>query len=84
MLVVSGVFSAATIGALAQVAVAYIGRVNARSVRLRSGEIEIEITGSTRLDDPAVAALLEQILRAGAGAGAGAGAAPRAVEGDGR
>jgi hypothetical protein len=63
-LILSGVFSAATIGAVAQVLVAYINRSAARSIRLRRGEDEIEIVGSTRLDDPAVIAQLAQLLGA--------------------
>ncbi|MEV4625498.1 hypothetical protein AB0J90_04320 [Micromonospora sp. NPDC049523] len=88
MLVVSGVFSAATMGAIAQIAVAYINRANARSIRLRSGENEIEITGSTRLDDPVLVAQLEKIFGTGSAPASGApaplggGDGPRAVEGD--
>ncbi|MGW4461748.1 hypothetical protein [Micromonospora sp. NPDC004704] len=88
MLVVSGVFSAATMGAIAQIVVAYVNRANARSIRLRSGENEVEITGSTRLDDPALVAQLEKIFGTGsaplstAPAPPGGGDGPRAVEGE--
>ncbi|MFE9691425.1 hypothetical protein [Micromonospora sp. NPDC005806] len=61
MLVVGGLFSASTMRALAQVAVAYADRVKARSIRIRNGDREVVVTGDTRLD-PAVLDRLAQLL----------------------
>lgn len=61
MLVVGGLFSATTMRALAQIAVAYADRIKARSIRLRNGDRELVITGETRLD-PRVLEELAQIL----------------------
>ncbi|MGK5740286.1 hypothetical protein [Micromonospora sp. URMC 103] len=59
MLVVGGLFSATTMRAVAQIAIAYADRVKARSIRLRSGDNELVITGATRVD----AQLVEQVAR---------------------
>ncbi|PWU49655.1 hypothetical protein DLJ46_09035 [Micromonospora globispora] len=61
MLVVGGLFSATTMRALAQIAVAYADRIKARSIRLRNGDREFVITGETRLD-PRVLQELAQLL----------------------
>ncbi|SCL20875.1 hypothetical protein GA0070624_2146 [Micromonospora rhizosphaerae] len=50
MLVVGGLFSATTMRALAQIAIAYADRIKARSIMLRSGDNELVITGATRVD----------------------------------
>jgi hypothetical protein len=50
MLIVGGVFSATTMRALAQIAIAYADRVKARSITLRSGGNELVITGANRVD----------------------------------
>ncbi|SCG38334.1 hypothetical protein [Micromonospora inositola] len=59
MLAVGGLFSATTMQALARIAVAYADRVRARSIRLRSGDNELVVTGSTRVDPQ----LVEQLAR---------------------
>ncbi|RKR87425.1 hypothetical protein BDK92_1701 [Micromonospora pisi] len=86
MLVVGGLFSATTMRTIAQIAISYAERAKARSIRLRRGDVELVITGASRIDDPALVAKLEQIFGAGAGAGAGggvgAGEAPPAIEGN--
>ncbi|MET8066913.1 hypothetical protein [Micromonospora sp. NPDC005313] len=61
-LVVGGLFSATAVRALAQIAVAYINRTQTRSIRLIRGDTELEITGSTRIDDPMLAAQLARIF----------------------
>ncbi|MEV4808673.1 hypothetical protein [Micromonospora avicenniae] len=50
MLIVGGVFSATTMRAVAQIAIAYADRVKARSITVRSGGNELVITGATRVD----------------------------------
>lgn len=50
MLIVGGVFSATTMRAIAQIAIAYADRVKARSITVRSGGNELVITGATRVD----------------------------------
>lgn len=67
MLIVGGVFSATTMRAVAQIAIAYADRIKARSIRLRSGDIEIVITGTTRIDDPILVAQLANIFGTDAG-----------------
>lgn len=59
MLVVGGLFSATTMRALAQVAIAYAERVRARSITLRNGDSELVITGATRIDQR----LVDQLAR---------------------
>ncbi|MFJ8577396.1 hypothetical protein [Micromonospora sp. NPDC093277] len=66
MLVVGGLFSATTMGALAQIVVAYADRVKARSIRVRNGDREVVVTGDTRID-PAVLDRLTQLLGAPSG-----------------
>ncbi|MFI5486100.1 hypothetical protein ACIBXA_18220 [Micromonospora echinaurantiaca] len=61
MLAVGGLFSAASLRALAYVAVAYADRVKARSITLRSGDNELVITGSTRVDARLVTELTQLI-----------------------
>ncbi|MFC0506553.1 hypothetical protein [Micromonospora costi] len=67
MLVVGGLFSATTMRALAQIAIAYADRIKARSIRLRSGDNELVITGATRVDPQ----LVEQVARLLAQGGSG-------------
>ncbi|MCX5070226.1 hypothetical protein OOJ91_30705 [Micromonospora lupini] len=61
MLVVGGLFSATTMRAIVQIAVAYTERTRARSITVRSGEVEVVITGSTRIDDPLLVELARVI-----------------------
>lgn len=63
MLVVGGLFSATTMRAIAQIAIAYIERTRARSITLRSGDTELVITASTRIDDPILLAAMERLVR---------------------
>lgn len=49
-LIVSGLFSAATIRALRDVLIAYIDRTKARGVQIRTGDTEVTITGASRAD----------------------------------
>ncbi|MGC4854039.1 hypothetical protein ACLQ24_11730 [Micromonospora sp. DT4] len=63
MLVVGGLFSATTMRAIVQVAIAYTERTRARSITVRSGETELVITGSTRIDDPLLVAELARIIQ---------------------
>ncbi|MFK3981922.1 hypothetical protein ACI2K4_16290 [Micromonospora sp. NPDC050397] len=85
MLLVGGVFSATTMRTIAQIAIAYAERAKARSIRLRSGDHELVITGSSRIDDPVLVAKLEQIFAAAPAAAGPTGVADRearpAVEG---
>lgn len=82
MLVVGGVFSATTMKAIVQIVIAYTDRAKARSIRLRNGDIEIVVTGASRIDDPALVAQVERIL--GAGSAPGVDPAPGAGKAIGR
>lgn len=64
MLVVGGLFSATTMRAIVQIAIAYTERTKARSITVRSGETELVITGSTRIDDPLLVAELARVIKA--------------------
>ncbi|GAA2186615.1 hypothetical protein [Micromonospora lupini] len=64
MLVVGGLFSATTMRAIVQVAIAYTERTRARSITVRSGDTELVITGSTRIDDPLLVAELARVMEA--------------------
>ncbi|WP_143728618.1 hypothetical protein [Micromonospora cremea] len=64
MLVVGGLFSATTMRAIVQIAIAYTERTKARSITVRSGETELVITGSTRIDDPLLIAELARVIKA--------------------
>ncbi|WP_320069080.1 hypothetical protein [Micromonospora sp. RTGN7] len=57
MLVVGGFFSAATMRTIVVVAVAYADRIKARSIRLRRGDRELVITGTTKIDEALVTQL---------------------------
>ncbi|MEU4336047.1 hypothetical protein AB0F59_15720 [Micromonospora lupini] len=61
MLVVGGLFSASTMRAIVQIAIAYTERTRARSITVRGSEIEVVITGSTRIDDPLLVELARVI-----------------------
>ncbi|RGC69666.1 hypothetical protein C5N14_04500 [Micromonospora sp. MW-13] len=75
MLVVGGVFSATTMRTIALIAVAYADRAKARSIRLRRGDGELVISGSTKVDE-ALVTQLAALLGADPGAGASAAALP--------
>ncbi|MFE2614196.1 hypothetical protein ACFXA2_11350 [Micromonospora chalcea] len=64
MLVAAGFFSATTMRAIVQIAIAYTERTKARSITLRSGETELVVTGSTRIDDPLLVAELARVIKA--------------------
>jgi hypothetical protein len=64
MLVVGGLFSATTMRAIVQIAIAYTERTRARSITVRSGATEVVITGSTRIDDPRLVAELTRLAQA--------------------
>jgi hypothetical protein len=82
MLAVGGLFSATTMQALARIAVAYADRVRARSIRLRSGDNELVVTGSTRVD-PQLVDQLARLLGVPAATDPAAGAALPAARGNG-
>ncbi|MEV6368101.1 hypothetical protein AB0L86_14535 [Micromonospora musae] len=79
MLIVGGVFSATTMRALTQIAIAYADRAKARSITLRSGGNELVITGNTRVDQRLVDQLAH--LMAPSSAESAVGAAPPAAQG---
>nr|WP_146218315.1 hypothetical protein [Micromonospora acroterricola] len=62
MLAVGGLFSATTMRAIAQIAIAYAERTRTRSIRIRRGDTELVITGSTRIDDPTLVAGLARLI----------------------
>ncbi|KAB1923895.1 hypothetical protein AB0J94_30020 [Micromonospora noduli] len=64
MLAVGGFFSATTMRAIAQIAIAYAERTAARSIRIRCGDTEVVVTGSTRTDDPTLVAGLARLIEA--------------------
>jgi hypothetical protein len=57
-LVVTGVFSAATVRALRDVIVAYIDRTKVRGVKVRVGKAEVTLTGASASD---LAEIIEQL-----------------------
>jgi Effector Associated Constant Component 1 len=63
-LVIGGVFSTATVQALARVLVAYINRTGARSIRIRRGDTEVVLTGAEPPDAELLAGL-SRLLEAG-------------------
>jgi hypothetical protein len=69
MLAVGGLFSATTMRAIAQIAIAYAERTRARSIRIRRGDTELVITGSTRIDDPTLVAGLARLIETSRAAG---------------
>ncbi|WBB68835.1 hypothetical protein [Micromonospora sp. WMMD812] len=69
MLAVGGLFSATTMRAIAQIAIAYAERTRARSIRIRRGDTELVITGSTRIDDPALVTGLARLIEASSPSG---------------
>lgn len=70
MLVVGGLFSATTMRAIVQIAIAYTERTRARSITVRSGDTEVVITGSTRIDDPLLVTQLARVIEASHRSGA--------------
>jgi hypothetical protein len=62
ILVVSGVFSAATVKAIRDVIVAYVERTKARSVILRRGDSELEITAVSAQELAAVTERLNELF----------------------
>lgn len=57
-LVVTGVFSAATVRALRDVIVAYVDRTKVRGVKVRVGNAEVTLTGASASD---LAKIIEQL-----------------------
>ncbi|RKF26489.1 hypothetical protein [Micromonospora globbae] len=78
MLVVGGLFSATTMRAIAQIAIAYADRVKARSIRLRSGDNELVVTGATRVDAQLVDQLAQLLGQSGSTAAPATAALPTA------
>jgi hypothetical protein len=61
-LVVSGLLSATTIGAIRDVIVAYLARSKARAVRITVGDREVTIDGASAADLSAVTKQLTELL----------------------
>lgn len=61
-LVVSGLLSASTIGAIRDVIVAYLARTRARAVRIRRGDREVTLDGASAADLSAVTKQLARLL----------------------
>ena len=62
-LIVSGLLSAAGLKAVADVAVAYLGRSGARKITVRHGEREITVTGASAADVAGVVHDLDRLLQ---------------------
>lgn len=59
-LIITGVFSTATIATLGRVITAYIARTRARSVTWQDGDRKVELTGVSKEDQLALVELLAQ------------------------
>lgn len=61
-LIVSGLLSASTLGAIRDVIVAYLARARARAIHVRVGDNEITIDGASRADVSTVTRQLAELL----------------------
>lgn len=61
-LVVSGLLSASTVGAIRDVIVAYLARSRARAVRVKAGDREVTLDGASKDDLAAVTKQLRELI----------------------
>jgi Effector Associated Constant Component 1 len=62
-LVVSGLLSASTVGAIRDVIVAYLARSRARAVRVKAGDREVTLDGASKDDLAAVSKQLRELIQ---------------------